>query len=202
MGDVIVGFCIDQSGSMGSGREVTVKGFNDFIDEQKAQPGRAYLSLVLFDSQPVVRFSAGDMNLVDPLGTPANGYSPCGNTALYDGVAETIGSVERFLLLDPNFKGHKIVVILTDGEENSSRNCSLDALNAKISDKRENEGWEFIFMGSGGAAWTEGRKMQVAPSSTLNYADNYSSQQVYAGLSSSLSTARITGTTVDEQLQT
>lgn len=189
--DVIVGFCLDESGSMEMGVDVTCAGFNKLIEEQAALPGHAYLTLVLFSSSPVVRFNAGDMGLVDPLGTGSNKYTPAGGTALYDGVLTTISTVEDWLASNPSFVGQVIVVILTDGAENSSKH-GLDEVNRRIADKRENESWEFVFMGSGGAAWTEGTKMSAVPASTqVAYASNDMSAPVYAGVSSSMTAARV-----------
>ncbi len=46
---------LDRSGSMESIRDDTTGGFNAFLEEQKAEPGQATLTLVQFDAQDSVR---------------------------------------------------------------------------------------------------------------------------------------------------
>ena len=198
MGDIAIGFVLDQSGSMSVGREETLKGFNAFKEEQAAQPGNAFLTLVLFADNPTVRLRGGDMKLVDDLGTPMNSYNPSGSTALYDAVDITISEMEKWLGDNTSFFGQVLIVILTDGYENASRNINLPALNIRITDKKENAGWEFVFLGSGGAAWTEGQKMEVPVASSLRYAGK--SYAAFATLSGATSSSRASGQSLNSTL--
>ena len=200
MGDIIVGFCLDYSGSMDypDTVEQTCKGFNKFKEEQASQPGNAYMTLSVFDTSSKVRYSGTDMKLIDNLGTKTNPYNPSGGTALYDAVDDTITEVENWLHSNTTFKGQVLVVILTDGGENSSRRVQLKALNDRIADKKENHGWEFIFMGSGGAAWTEGANLKT--DATLAYAGNANTYAAYTTMTSSVSASRATGQTVSQTM--
>jgi hypothetical protein len=170
MGDIIVGFCLDQSGSMETWKKEAVDGFNAFKEEQASLDGSAYLTLVLFDTQPLVRYRGGLMKQVYDLGSPGvNPYIPSGGTALYDAVDVTIGEVERWLAENASFDGTVLVAIFTDGQENSSQQVTIERLNDRIRDKKE-LGWEFVFMGAGGASWTEGRSLAAAGVGTVNFA--------------------------------
>ena len=196
MGDVAIGFCLDQSGSMESQVKEAVAGFNAFKEEQAAQPGSAYLTLILFDTTEVVRFSGGNLKLVPDLGRGVNPYTPSGGTALYDAVDTTITQMETWLAGVQPFYGQVVVAIFTDGGENSSKRVTIDHLNQRISEKKE-QGWEFVFMGSGGASWTEGKTFAAAGVTTLNYAGTpQSTEQAYAVLSTSLKQSRVTGQSV------
>jgi hypothetical protein len=192
MGDVAIGFCLDQSGSMEVQVKEAVAGFNAFKEEQVNQPGSAYLTLVLFDTAPVVRFAGGDMKLVPDLGQGVNPYTPSGGTALYDAVDTTITEVEQWIN-QSSYSDRVIIAVFTDGAENSSQRVSIDALNERIRAKKE-EGWDFVFLGSGGASWTEGRTFAAAGMNTLNYSGKAgSTQTAYAAMSSSITQTRTGG---------
>lgn len=194
MSDVLINLIIDKSGSMGPLAGATVEGVNAFFAEQRALEGKALLSLTLFDTSFDVRFVGADLLEIPDLGSNGNRYQPSGGTALYDAVATTIKGTDEWLLNHREFTGKVVCVINTDGEENSSRTTSLDDVNSLISAKMA-QGWEFVFMGVGQAAWTEGQKFTAIPQ------DNYfrstpvaaATTSSYAGMSSSLSTARTKG---------
>lgn len=197
MGDIAIGFCLDQSGSMENQVKEAVAGFNAFKEEQVAQPGSAYLTLILFDTTEVVRFSGGNLKLVPDLGQGVNPYTPSGGTALYDAVDTTIAQMETWLASVQPFYGQVLIAIFTDGGENASKRVSIDQLNQRISEKKE-QGWEFVFMGSGGASWTEGHAFAAAGVSTLNYAGTpQSTADAYAVLSTSVVQSRATGQSVN-----
>ena len=42
---------LDRSGSMKSCREETIAGFNRFLDQQRALPGKASITLIQFDDE-------------------------------------------------------------------------------------------------------------------------------------------------------
>lgn len=200
--DVLVNFVLDKSGSMGGLVESTVEGFNAFLDEQRKGEGKALLSLTLFDTSFDVRFVGHDLREVPPLGSRENRYSPQGGTALYDAVVTTIRGAEAWLANHPEFAGDVVTVIQTDGEENSSRTASLDEVNELISAKSA-EGWEFVFLGTGKAAWTEGQKFTSIPMEArfAGGADNLSNSETYAGVSRGMSRKRMTGDTYAASLR-
>jgi hypothetical protein len=199
MGDITLGICLDQSGSMGAGgrREETIDGFNAFKEEQVAQPGSAYLTLVVFDTGHTVRFKGGDLKLVPDLGTGVNPYGPSGGTALYDAVDTTITEMEDWLAQNQGFGGQIVVAIFTDGQENSSQRVTIEQLNDRIRAKKE-DGWEFVFLGAGGASWTEGRSFATAGVSTLNFAGTPGTTgAAYAVFATSVTQSRATGQSVN-----
>jgi hypothetical protein len=193
-GDVLINLVLDQSGSMNGVAQATIDGVNAFLEEQRGVVGDAYLTLTLFDSEITVRYEAGDLKLIPLLAARGdNAYQPSGSTALYDGVGRTVEQAEKWLADNPTFDGQVVFVVLTDGEENASRHWTLDMVNTAIRDKKE-AGWEFVFMGSGGAGWTESRKLDVNTATTINFAGNAATTTAaYSALSTSLSQARVAG---------
>lgn len=158
MQDAHISFVLDQSSSMGSLVDATIKSFNSFVKGQREVEGNAWLSLTLFDTEFDVRYVAWNVkDLPDMSTSGSNHYNPSGMTALYDAVAVSIKGAEKWKANNDWFDGKMIVVIQTDGQENSSREWTIDRLNDLIKAKRA-EGWEFIFMGTGQAAWLEAKK--------------------------------------------
>ncbi len=193
--DVLVNFVLDKSGSMDPLAASTIEGFNAFLDEQRAGAGKALLSLTLFDTGFDVRYVAADLREVPPLGARGNRYQPAGGTALLDAVATTIKGTDAWLAgHHAEFSGDVICVIQTDGEENSSTTTNLDEVNALISAKTA-EGWEFVFLGTGTAAWTEGQKFSAIPQDArfAADADPLSNRAAYASVSRGMTSKRAHG---------
>lgn len=73
-----------------------------------------------------------------------------GSTALLDAIGATISKISN--VQDNTSKAYKaenvMFVIITDGEENSSREYSLDKIKNLIESKKSKDNWEFIFMGA------------------------------------------------------
>lgn len=188
---------------MGHLAQATIKGVNDFLAEQKKGDGAVLVSLTLFNTDFDVRYVASPINLVPDLGTRQNPYSAHGGTALYDAVATTIHGAKAWLETHRSFTGDVVTVIQTDGEENSSQTTTLDELNRLISTQTA-RGWEFIFQGTGQAAWTEADKFTSIPQAArfAGTADVDSYVGSYAASSRAMSRKRATGARFDDSLRT
>lgn len=137
---------VDKSGSMSSVRNDAVGAFNTFLDEQKKLPGTAKLTLTLFDTDYRIVHDGVDIQKVPNLDDKS--YVPGGSTALLDAAGRTIDKVGERLVNTPEAERPEkvIMVILTDGEENSSKEYSREQLMAKINHQRDTYKWEFIFL--------------------------------------------------------
>ena len=173
---------IDKSGSMGSIANDAVGGFNTFLEEQKALEGIANLTLVLFDTEYKMMYENEPINNVKLLDHQS--YRPSGMTALLDAVGKTIDDVGRRLNNTPEEnKPEKIIVaILTDGEENSSRQFKLQDIKEKITHQKDNYKWEFIFLGANQDAFAEAAKIGI------NSIDTYSFQSTGKGVRTAYNT--------------
>lgn len=69
-------FILDRSGSMAGLESDTIGGFNAMIEKQKKQPGKAYVSTVLFDTSTTVLHDRAELNTVKPI--TADDYSAGG----------------------------------------------------------------------------------------------------------------------------
>lgn len=82
---------LDRSGSMGSIRDDAIGGFNTFLESQKAVPGEAKFTLVLFDHEYDTVMLRKDLCEAPPL--TAQTYIPRGSTALLDAIGRTVNAV-------------------------------------------------------------------------------------------------------------
>lgn len=140
-------FILDRSGSM-SGLELdTIGGFNSMLAKQKALPGSANVTTVLFDDRYELLHDRIDIQGVEPI--TDRDYYVRGCTALLDAVGRTIdklSSVQNHTSKDQR-ADKVLIVITTDGMENASREYDLRKIRRMIESKKE-EGWEFLFLGA------------------------------------------------------
>ena len=165
---------IDRSGSMASVRDDVIGGFNTFLKDQQAMEGEANLTLIMFDDKYDVITERQDLNTVIPL-TPAM-YVPHGTTALYDAIGrsavemhgKTGGEVMKAIGMSVS-KPKVIVVIMTDGHENSSTHYSMENIKTIITENEKQNGWEFIYLGADQDSFLEAGKIGIKAGTTANY---------------------------------
>jgi hypothetical protein len=149
---------VDRSGSMSSIREDAQGGINTFIKEQQKE-GNANLTLVEFDQQIDAVYKQTDIKNV-------NDYElmPRGGTALYDAIGATLANADSVATT-----GKKIVVIVTDGGENSSREWTQEAIFDRIDSLKEND-WDFLFLAANQDAMATGVSLGMAAGETVAFA--------------------------------
>jgi hypothetical protein len=163
---------LDRTGSMEAIRDDTIGGFNAFLEQQRAEPGKATMTLVQFDSQDpyevIHRFKPVDK--VSELNRQT--YVPRAMTPLLDAIGRGINDLEENLgRLKEEEKPSKIVfVIVTDGQENASREFRREQIQKMISDKSEKESWQFVFLSADLAAIGDAMSVGFAADSSLLYA--------------------------------
>lgn len=138
---------LDESGSMGGMEEAVINGINEFVHgvRDETTDHNVVMGLTLFDNvDPKVRnkFSEVPINEINDL--TAKDYNPRGGTPLLDAVAVTINALDE--LVDEDDKA--MLVIYTDGYENSSTDYTKEKVQKLIAEKEE-KGWAFIFLGAG-----------------------------------------------------
>jgi uncharacterized protein with von Willebrand factor type A (vWA) domain len=169
---VLVNVILDKSGSMASKTQDVVEGFNAYLTGLAEEDQVDYcLSLTLFDTEVHHRGVAVPLSKVELLSGDL--YRPGGNTALNDAIGATVRKVEA----DWPRVGKVVTVIMTDGEENSSREWTVAGIRALI-EQKEKDGWTFVFMGASPGAWSQGvsygvRKANVAQYDTSQYKEAF-----------------------------
>ena len=141
-------FILDKSGSMSGLEKDTIGGFNSLLDQQRKVDGECVITTVLFDNRYELLHDRIDIRAVHPI--TGKEYFVGGSTALLDAIGKTIhkiGAVQKNTTED--YRAEKVMfVIITDGEENASRNYSSMQIREMIQRQKERYGWEFIFLGA------------------------------------------------------
>lgn len=173
-------FLLDRSGSMAGLEDDTVGGFNAVLEQHRQQSGQAVVSTVLFDHEARVLHDRLDLRQVRPLAR--DDYTVRGSTALLDAVGSSIqhiSMVQRYL--PDGFKpGKTIFVITTDGMENASRRYSYESVRRLIAE-REEEGWEFLFLGANIDAAKEAVRMGIPTARAVRYVADCQGSEVMFG---------------------
>ena len=163
---------LDRSGSMQSVRNDTIGGFNAFLKTQKEAPGEATLTLAQFDDQYEVVYSGKSIKDVPELTEKT--FVPRGMTALLDAIGRTINATgSRLSALPENERPAKVIfVILTDGDENASKELTKEKVNELIKHQTEAYQWDFVFLGANQDAIKAGASMGILAGNSMSYAAN------------------------------
>lgn len=161
---------IDASGSMHNLTNDTIGSFNSFLKEQKAVPSEAAFTLCTFNTNYNLVHDFAKLGAVPNLSPET--YAPSGGTALLDAVGTTIDSVGKKLSAMPESErpSKVIFLIITDGQENSSREYSASTIKNMVEHQKNVYNWEFVFMGANIDAIAAGANLGVDVRNTMNYA--------------------------------
>ena len=156
--DTVVGFVLDESGSMEEVREATVSGFNEYLGSLKNDETPTLLSLWSFNSGGVkTLYDFEDVSSVPEMSVRQ--YRPNNLTPLYDSIAKGIYEIQVYLNSRQG-KWNVIFTIMTDGYENSSQMYSRREIIDLIQEK-EKEGWMFMYLGANQEAWEVAESMGI-----------------------------------------
>lgn len=138
---------LDKSGSMSGLEKDTIGGFNSLLAKQKTVEGTCFITTVLFDNTYELLHDRLNIKAVSEMTDKE--YCVGGSTALLDAIGMTVRKIENVQNhTQPEFQAKQVlVVIITDGEENSSREYSADVVKDLVKAKQM-QGWEFIFLGA------------------------------------------------------
>lgn len=136
---------VDETGSMLSAAADTIKNLNGYLDEQASREKKVLVSVYTFNSDTgvVERFrsvnakEAPRLSLVSTEAKEKLLYTPAGMTPLYDAIGKVIGLETDDV--------PTLLVIQTDGGENSSREFHHAAI-VELIKKKEEDGWTFVFL--------------------------------------------------------
>jgi len=159
---------IDKSGSMRDTQQQVIEGFNEFLREQSAQPGEATLTMTQFNTDYCIVHDGVALADVPALDTKS--YCPEGGTALIDAACRTIDKVtaRHANMPDAEKPERVLMVITTDGQENSSIENKKDDLKKRVTDL-EAANWRFIFFGANIDAFAEAGGYGVQRGATASY---------------------------------
>ncbi len=140
---------LDESGSMSSIKNTIISGFNEVVQTVKgvaAQfPDQEHrISLVTFNSMAVKTLLKNEdvtkLDLIDD-----RKYNPNANTPLYDAIGESVAALKKITAECSAY--NVLVTILTDGEENASREYTGKTIK-KLIDELKEQNWTFTYIGA------------------------------------------------------
>jgi hypothetical protein len=160
--DVHVVIVLDESESMKSNKSEIISAVNKFVANQqelKVSDGCDF-TLVKFHSTIVPTLVRVKLAEVKPLKDAD--YTPQNMTALFDAVGWVFSE----------FSGTKnvVLVVVTDGHENSSRAHTRGSIKSMIEDHTKNHGWNVVYLAADPILLGQGESMGMS-----NAADNTSS---------------------------
>ena len=139
---------LDRSGSMASMADDVIGGFNHLLAEQQADGNDARMTLVQFDGGDPQEVIADVVPIAEMTPLDAATFVPRGNTPLLDATGILLGRAAARVTqraADDLSAEELVVVSITDGHENASREFTLTAVRQLI-DAHTTAGWTFVFL--------------------------------------------------------
>jgi len=157
---------VDRSGSMHSIAEEARGSIKRLVEEQKKVPGECNFSLVLFDDRIERPFTAIPLAQVGDIP-----LEPRGMTSLLDAIGSTVKKTGlRFLAMPDDQRPERVVVVIvTDGQENNSKEYSVDQVKKMVQHQRAIYKWQFIFLAADESAITTGIGFGLNVGSSARY---------------------------------
>ena len=141
---------LDESGSMNSIKKTIINGFNELINslkniETEFSDQEHYISFISFNGNKnnnIIHFTepVSKIETIDD-----KNYNPESSTPLFDAMGFSILKLKNFLSDKNNYS--VLVTILTDGEENASKEISLMSIK-RIIEELKSENWTFTYIGT------------------------------------------------------
>jgi hypothetical protein len=150
---------IDKSGSMQPLTKDVIGGYNAYLDGLTEEGEDYRITSTFFDTNFIILHK--DKPVKDAERLDEDSYKPSGFTAMYDAIGVTLTELPDFPKEDK-----VIVVIQTDGQENSSREYGTGQVKRLITSKTES-GWLFMYLGVGPDVWENSSMIGISRSQTF-----------------------------------
>lgn len=162
---------LDRSGSMEAIRTDTIGGFNAFLKKQKGEPGTATLTLVQFDTQDPYEVIHQFRPVTEIPELTPDTFVPRASTPLLDAMGRAINDLGRRLsaLAEEQRPSRVVMVIITDGQENSSTEFPQDQIGKMVKEQQEKYNWQFVFLSADLAAIVDALDTGVQAKSSMAF---------------------------------
>lgn len=140
---------LDESGSMQTIKETIISGFNEVVQTVKAvaleyPDQQHFISLLSFNSMHIKTLLENEavekLHEID-----GSKYHPNSGTPLYDAIGKGVLDLKR--VTDTHSHYNVLVTILTDGEENASKEFNGASIK-KLIDELKEKNWTFTYIGA------------------------------------------------------
>ena len=164
----LVVMIVDESGSMAAHKANTISGYNEFLYGQEKDGDATYISLVKFEGSSIKR-PYSKIHVKEAPRLNEENYTPGSTTNLLDAVGYSIKDVDNLLVnMTEAERPSVVIVIQTDGQENSSQSFDNETLKAMVKDREQND-WTFMFLGANIDAFATGAAFGMNFANTASY---------------------------------
>jgi hypothetical protein len=181
--DTIIHVVLDGSSSMSSIKPGTLSGLNEYLKglPRSTENSRTLISITQFDTSHQMTAGASinddglrlrpirsyvDINEVAEIGD--HEYQPSGSTPLLDAIANLVEETNAVANTSPTPPA-VMVVIVTDGHENTSRRQTKETIKALIEKKTNEDKWTFVYLGANQDSFGEASSYGIAAGNTVNF---------------------------------
>lgn len=177
---------LDQSGSMSDCINQTLKGLADqrkeilaIANEFPEQEIR--VGLTVFDH--VVELKYSNLTVTELSRMNSFQYQPNGQTALLDAIGMSVAATERLMA---NEGDSAVIIILTDGYENASKEYSHKQIKELIKAKEATGKWSFTYLGATLDAVEIARSMNIKAENSFAFEKKNMDKDAFARSSMAL----------------
>jgi len=165
-------FILDRSGSMQGIWGDAEGAYKQFLADQRKIPGEMLMTLVLFDDKYEIVQDMVPLKDAHEL-RPEDG--PRGSTALVDACCRTIDHIGQKLAAMPEDERPEVTVvaIMTDGQENASREFKSDDLKQRVQHQTDAYQWRFLFLGANQDSFATAHDYGIHTKGVMNFAPDH-----------------------------
>lgn len=175
---------LDRSGSMSSCWTSTINGLNEQIGsikalEEKYPEQRYFITLVVFDDHVDTIFEDKPVSEIETFS--GDEFPPRGWTSLHDAMGISISNLRVKLEKKDetsNSLSTALVVIMTDGDENHSKEHNSTSIKKMIEELEKTKAWTFSYMGANQNAVLTAKSFGIASGNAVTYASTVSGASV------------------------
>ncbi|MFN5930203.1 MAG: hypothetical protein ACK42F_01350 [Sphingobacteriales bacterium] len=180
---------VDRSGSMNDCLDATINGYNEQLQKirelQMEFPEQDIrMGLTIFNDQIYIPAVAADLSKATNLSR--ENYVPNGSTSLFDAIGSTTLKLEETIGKNTNLPTTFVIVVLTDGYENSSQMFNLHQIRSHILRLEATGNWTFSFIGATLDAAEVAQQMAFKVQNSYSFHKNAMKSEVWDRLSGSM----------------
>ena len=155
---------LDRSGSMSNCVHQTIDALNGYLIGMQNEKTEGVVTVSLFDSQSI-EIGVDKVQIKDLSPLDYSFLTPRASTPLYDAIG---AGIYEHSSCDATKEDKKVLVIVTDGYENASREYTGEAIK-KLVEEKEEAGWLIVYLGSDHDIYKQTRMMGIGPERSIRY---------------------------------
>ena len=155
---------LDRSGSMSNCVHQTIDALNGYLIGLQEENTEGVVTVSLFDSQSI-DIGVDKVQIKDLSPLDYSFLTPRASTPLYDAIGAGIYEHSSY---EATKEDKKVLVIVTDGYENASREYTGQAIK-KLVEEKEEAGWLIVYLGSDHDIYKQTRMMGIDSKRSIRY---------------------------------